>query len=168
MLLSVRCSLPHVFLITKADQIVGQLLDGVGCGAGYDAFGVVADQEGLNGFDDDDALLALFRSRHCQPLTSLIVFALLLHGSVCEQRRGRATNPHLHPVKTPIFSLDGYVPRARDVEARALDLLGLGRIFEGCDDGFEFVRAGLRVVTSASVDMKLLTPPLPVQEKLRR
>lgn len=50
------------------------------------------------------------------------------------------------------------------MEARALDLLGLGRIFEGRDDGFEFVRAGLRVTTSASADMKSLAPPLPVGE----
>ena len=50
---------------------------------------------------------------------------------------------HLHPVKTPILGLDGYVPRARNVEARALDLLGLGRVFEGLDDGLEFVGARL-------------------------
>lgn len=46
-------------LVTNADEVVGELLDGVGGGAGLDGLGVVSDEDGHVGLDDDDALLAL-------------------------------------------------------------------------------------------------------------
>lgn len=46
-------------LVTNADEVVGELLDGVGGGTGLDGLGVVSDEDGHVGLDDDDALLAL-------------------------------------------------------------------------------------------------------------
>jgi hypothetical protein len=48
-------------LISGSGQVVGQLLHGVGGVAGLDVFGVVGDEEGLFGLDNDDAFLALER-----------------------------------------------------------------------------------------------------------
>lgn len=46
-------------LVADANEVVRELLDGVGGGAGLDGLGVVSDEDGHVGLDDDDALLAL-------------------------------------------------------------------------------------------------------------
>ena len=45
--------------IAHTDQIVGQLLDGGGCGTRLDRLRIVRYQDRLCGFDDQDACLAL-------------------------------------------------------------------------------------------------------------
>lgn len=47
------------FLVSDADQVVTKLLDGVGGGAGLDSLGIVGDEDGLGGLDDDNTLTAL-------------------------------------------------------------------------------------------------------------
>lgn len=54
--LSPRCS---VRLVANANKVVGELLDGVGGRTGLDALGVVGDEDGLVGLDDDHAFPAL-------------------------------------------------------------------------------------------------------------
>jgi hypothetical protein len=46
-------------LIADADEVVSELLDGVGGRTGLDALGVVGDEDGLVGLDDDHAFPAL-------------------------------------------------------------------------------------------------------------
>lgn len=46
-------------LVPHTDQVVGQLLDRVGRGTGLHGLGVVGDEDGLLGFDDNDAFTAL-------------------------------------------------------------------------------------------------------------
>lgn len=46
-------------LVAHADKVVGELLDGVCCRPGLNGLGVVSDEDGLLGLDDDDALFAL-------------------------------------------------------------------------------------------------------------
>lgn len=46
-------------LVTDADEVVGELLDGVGGGTGLDSLGVVGDEDSHVGLDDDDTFLAL-------------------------------------------------------------------------------------------------------------
>ena len=48
-------------LVSDADEVVGELLDGVGGRSRLDALGVVSDEDGEGGLDDDDTLLALNR-----------------------------------------------------------------------------------------------------------
>ena len=55
---SFRCA---VCLVADADEVVGELLDSVGRGSGLDALGVVSDEHGLVGLDDDDAFFALLK-----------------------------------------------------------------------------------------------------------
>lgn len=55
---STLCS-PAPRLVANTDEVVGELLDGVGCDAGLDGLRVVGDEDGLGGLDDDDALSAL-------------------------------------------------------------------------------------------------------------
>ena len=50
-----------VCLVSDADKVVGELLDGVGGRSRLDALGVVSDEDGEGGLDDDDTLLALNR-----------------------------------------------------------------------------------------------------------
>ena len=47
-------------LVVDAYQVVGELLDGVGGGTRLHSLGIVGDEEGLLGLDDDDAFLALW------------------------------------------------------------------------------------------------------------
>lgn len=46
-------------LVTNADEVVTELLDGVGGGTGLDVFRVVGDEDGLGGLDNDNTLLSL-------------------------------------------------------------------------------------------------------------
>lgn len=46
-------------LVADADKVVRELLDGVGGGAGLDGLGVVGDEDGHVGLDDDNTFLAL-------------------------------------------------------------------------------------------------------------
>lgn len=46
-------------LVADANEVVGQLLDGVGCAAGLDGLRVVRDEDGFGGLNDDDAFSAL-------------------------------------------------------------------------------------------------------------
>ena len=46
-------------LVADANEVVGELLDGVGGHAGLHGLGVVGDEDGHVGLDDHDALLAL-------------------------------------------------------------------------------------------------------------
>lgn len=55
---STLCSLAPP-LVADTDEVVGELLHGVGCDAGLDGFRVMGDEDGLGGLDDDDALSAL-------------------------------------------------------------------------------------------------------------
>lgn len=48
-------------LVADANEVVGQLLDGVGCAAGLDGLRVVRDEDGFGGLDDDDAFSALLK-----------------------------------------------------------------------------------------------------------
>lgn len=53
------CTHPPPHSVPDAGQIVGELLDDVGGHAGLHRLGVVGDEDGLDGLDDDDAFLAL-------------------------------------------------------------------------------------------------------------
>jgi hypothetical protein len=46
-------------LVADANEVVGELLDGVGGHAGLDGFRVVGDEDGHVGLDDHDAFSAL-------------------------------------------------------------------------------------------------------------
>lgn len=46
-------------LVADADEVVCELLDSVGGYAGLDVLGVVGDEDGHVGLDDNDAFLAL-------------------------------------------------------------------------------------------------------------
>jgi len=45
--------------VPDADEIIAELLDRIGGGAGLHRLGVVGDEDGQDGLDDDDAFLAL-------------------------------------------------------------------------------------------------------------
>lgn len=50
--------------VSYSDEVIGELLDGVGGIAWLDGFGVVGDKKGLRSLDDDDALLTLCTTIH--------------------------------------------------------------------------------------------------------
>lgn len=49
----------RLYLVTDADEVVAELLDGVGGHAGLDGLRVVGDEDSLSGLDDHDAFPAL-------------------------------------------------------------------------------------------------------------
>jgi hypothetical protein len=53
---SLRCA---VCLVSDLDEVVGELLDGVGGRSRLDALGEVSDEDGEGGLDDDNTFLAL-------------------------------------------------------------------------------------------------------------
>ena len=58
-----RLLLRHVGLVADADEVVCELLDGVGGYTGLDGLGVVGDEDGHVGLDDHNAFLALLDSK---------------------------------------------------------------------------------------------------------
>ena len=50
---------PQSNLVAHTDKVVGQLLDGRGCGTGLHSLGIMGDEDGLLGFDNHDAFFAL-------------------------------------------------------------------------------------------------------------
>jgi hypothetical protein len=56
---SLRCA---ACLVSDLDEVVGELLDGVGGRSRLDALGEVSDEDGEGGLDDDNTFLALINS----------------------------------------------------------------------------------------------------------
>jgi len=67
-------------LVTHADEVIAESLNRVGGGTGLHVLGVVGDEDGLGGLDDDDSLFALQKQvKSASPR----IFALF-----CASRRG--------------------------------------------------------------------------------
>lgn len=100
----------HQALVSDADEVVGQLLDRVGGSAGLHTLGVVGDENGLGGLDNDETLLAL-------------LFTGVLADLRAKGLEGMFAPTHLLSVQTPLVGLEHDETLASNVQASALDLL---------------------------------------------
>lgn len=102
-------------LVPSLDEIVAQLLDGVGGRTRLCAFSIVGDHDRLHGLDDDYAALVLFVLQHKSDLVPTLCSPGLCS---CEM------NAYLLPVYAPVVCFDYQKLLPRDHEPSGLYLLG--------------------------------------------
>jgi hypothetical protein len=107
--------------VTNFDEVVGQLRHGAKRLGRLDLGGVVCDEEGLLGLDDDETFFALFSISVFIPLCAYDEVYMYLLRLQCV--RGR---------------IDGHVLMAVNLNALQNHLFRIARVCEGVEDDLEF------------------------------
>ena len=128
-------------LIPNAHEVCAEFLDGVGGLAWLDGFRVVRDEQGLFGFDYDDAFSALYR--HSNTIVSTPVafafafaFAFALVYALADSARGS----YLFPIDAAVVRLQHKVLLPCDPDPVHLHFLRLRVVSERFDDGTHLLR----------------------------
>lgn len=106
-----------VHLVADLDEVVAELLNGVGGGTRLDGLGVVCNEDGLCGFDDDNAFSALEECQHrCTQR---------LHFLQIDVSPLLSFKTHLLAIDTSVIGLEHDELLAGNVQTAALDLLDI-------------------------------------------
>jgi hypothetical protein len=131
---SLRCA---ACLVPDLDEVVGELLDGVGGRSRLDALGEVSDEDSLGGLDDDDTLLAL-RGKKSRPSVIKLQSSDSVVRYLSLELVLLAFATHLLAVETPVVCLDHNEALAGDVEAGALALLDVALVVVSSNNRLNF------------------------------